>query len=549
MSRSAAAILILFAATAVLAQSPQPTPSANPSANPSALPWVVTVVHTIDLQKMVNDMRVQQKLRVGVAGTAPPYIYNVTTGIVIDDRGHVVTRLANLDPQEKEHKLAVTTSDGTTLPAKFIGVDFATGFAVLEVGSLSIRTPNIAVSSSLLNGAQVKILSSDVRSRSTTNKVYLTPSINVSQGHLMVDSIYSRARGTLTLLSDNLLARSDSSVVVTPENQVVGIAQYAGFGRAYLYPIELIRDTVAKRVLDKQDNVPAGWLGMTGDSVAQLSDAEIGTLGLDRKAGVIVREVTAQSGAAQAGLMLSDVITRVDDFDIAGAADLKALLSSLPAGQPIKLRAIRAHKPVELTAVLGPRPYSDPGYLPVPFDQNAQPVLADRDQLEKRLQELGARLRSYQNSPPSREANEAVRELSFEIRQIHDSIRALGPDTRTLVGSPGQPGAASEPYAGGNLTGESQTDTKFAAGFTARDLTAQLAAVLEARGGVWVSDVAKNSPADRSGLKAGDVIVGTQDRVLLRAAQLQVLLSSQRGPIALSVVRNKATIVVNLNLH
>ena len=54
----------------------------------------------------------------------------------------------------------------------------------------------------------------------------------------MVGSLYSRARGAFTLRSDSLLARSDGSVVVTPENLVVGIAQYAGFGRAYLYPIE-----------------------------------------------------------------------------------------------------------------------------------------------------------------------------------------------------------------------------------------------------------------------------------------------------------------------
>src|SRR5438093_10604656 len=149
MSRSAAAILfVLMVATAGRAQAPQP-PQAVPG--DSNVPWAVSVVHRIDLQKMVEVMREQQKLRVGVAGTAPPYIYNITTGIIVDDQGHVVTRLTNLDPQDKEHQLTVTTSDGRTLAAKLIGVDFATGVAVLGVGSLKVTAPKIAAAGGLLH--------------------------------------------------------------------------------------------------------------------------------------------------------------------------------------------------------------------------------------------------------------------------------------------------------------------------------------------------------------------------------------------------------------
>src|SRR5712692_561081 len=115
MIRNTAAILILILAHAALAQSTQP--AQPPVAKQTSVPWAVSVVHTIELQRMVDLIR-EQNVRVGVAGTAPRYIYNITTGIIVDGQGHVVTRLTNLDPQEKEHKLAVTTGDGTTLPAK-----------------------------------------------------------------------------------------------------------------------------------------------------------------------------------------------------------------------------------------------------------------------------------------------------------------------------------------------------------------------------------------------------------------------------------------------
>ena len=357
MSRTSATIITLMLASAAMAQTPRTAPT---TVNPASVPWAVSVIHQIDVQKMVDQMRQQQKMRVGVAGTAPPYIYHITTGIIVDDLGHVVTRLANLDPQDKDHKLTVTTGNGATLAAKLIGVDFATGFAVLEVALLKATAPKIALAGSLLNGAPVKILSSDVVARSVTDKVYLAPSIAVSTGQVTAGSLYAKARGALTLRADNLLARSDGSVVVTADNLVVGIAQYAGFGRAYLYPMDFVRDTVAKRVIDKNDNVPAGWLGVDAKNVATLTDADIADLGLQRRAGVIVEKVVPESPADRAGIVSGDVITRVDDFDVAGTADLGALLSSLPAGQSIKLRAMRNHQPVELSAILGPRPGTDP---------------------------------------------------------------------------------------------------------------------------------------------------------------------------------------------
>lgn len=542
MNRSTTAILILMLSSAALAQAPQP-PSGDGKVS---VPWAVSVVHTIDVQKMVALMREQQSLRVGVAGSAPRYIYNVTTGLVVDGQGHVVTRLSNLDLADKDQKLTVTTNQGMTLEAKLIGVDLATGFAVLDVAYFKSTMPKLVTMSGLLNGAAVKILSTDVVPTATSERVYLSPSITVSEGRVAADSMYSRARGAFTLLSDSLLARCDSSVVVTTENRVVGMAQYAGFGRAYLYPIDFIRDTIAKRVIEKNDNVPAGWLGMTGDSLTQLSDSDFAPLGLQRKAGVIVRQITSESAAAQAGILPNDIIIGLDDFDIAGAADLKATLSTLPAGRAIKLRAIRNHQPLEFKAVLGPRPNSEPGYLLAPFDQPWEAASAQRDQLEKRLEELTVRFRAYHKSPPSRETNEAIRELEIEIRHIYDSLRALGPENS---GAPPKAvhDVSRQAYPGAEFTGEQ--DVSFREGFTARQLNSQLAATLQARGGVLISSVTKNSPAERAGLKAGDVIVGTQERVLLSAAQLQALLSSQRSPIALKVVRNKEAIVVSLNLE
>lgn len=537
--------MVLTVTGLAFAQQTHPSPG-----NQADSPWAVSVVHTIDLQKMIQRMREKGKDRIGVPASAPQYVYNVATGLIVDNDGHVVTRLANLDPDDKDQKISITTRNGASLPAQLIGVDCATGFAVLEVPTLKIDLPTVAAANNLSDGMPVKILSTDVAQRTVQSedgvKVYLSPLITMAQGRIGSASVYSQARGALTLLSNSLLSRNDSSVVATFSNQVVGIAQYAGFGRAYLYPFEYIRDNVAKRVIAKKGNVPAGWLGAKGDSIAQLTESETGALGLASKTGVIVREVVPDSPAARVGMMPNDVIIGVDNFEVAGAADLSALLMSSPEGRKIKLRTIRNHEPVELDVMLGARPNSEVTYSATFIEQHWEASLSPRGQLEKRLEDLKTQYRNFLKAAPSRESGEALREIELEIRQIYDALLSLGPESRGTVETakdnkqPNFPdsGFTTEPAARG---------LAFKLGILGQELTPQLAGYFQAQGGVLVRSVVKDSVAARSGLRPGDVIEGTEQRSPVSMIQLEKLLSTDQAAISLKVVRAKKPIVIKLN--
>ncbi|HXG94828.1 MAG TPA: PDZ domain-containing protein [Blastocatellia bacterium] len=546
MSRSIKATLILIlTAACAAAQQPQPAAVSQPNT-----PWVVSVVHTIEVQKMVEKMREQSKARVGVSAAAPQRVYNVATGLVVDDSGHVITRLVNLNPEDKDAKVSISMPDGRSIAARVIGIDCATGFAVLEVAALKVAAPNLATASSLANGAMVKILSTDVRSRVVAaprgENVYLYTSLVEAPGRLKTDSLDSRVRGAITLISDTLLSRNDSSVVTTADNQIIGLAEWTGFGRANLYPIDFIRDTVAKRVIEKHGSVPAGWLGIEVKSFDEVMEAELAALGLERRAGAIVQNVEPESPAAAAGILPKDVIVGVDDADIRGPADLKAIITSSPAGRSLKLRAIRNQQPVEINVALGARLYSPQDISELIAEQrNAR--LSELDRLNARWQELGAVYKKYINEPPSRARDEALRELSIEIRQLLDKIRELspgGPDKSATDKSPSQ-------YPDVALT--ENTDVNFPLGFTARDLTQGLAKLYAVPGGVLVSGVLKNSAAERAGIKPGDIIVGTTAFEPLTAMQLLNALANQRGELSLKIVRaDKATntyqsLVINLN--
>lgn len=554
MSRSILASLItLCAALSVQAQQSQLRVVVQ-----SSSPSVVSVVHTVDLQKMLARMREQKNLRVGVAPSAPPHVYNIATGLIVDNVGHIVTRLANLDLQDKDQNISITTSNGASMPARLIGVDCATGFAVLEASGLVGWSRANLTPVTIKNGMAVNIVSSDVvqRAASSEGAILLWAALKLADGNIWANTTYSKSRGALTLLSNNLTSRNDSSVVQTLDNQVIGIAQWAGFGRAYLFRLEFIRDTVARRVIERKDNVPSGWLGAIGVSVAQLPEIEIGALGLERKTGVIVREIVQDSPAAAGGLRPNDVILGVDDVDVVGAPDLKAMLSWSPAGQKITLRAIRNRQPLSVDIVLGTRPDSTLTISTWVMDQSADPLLSQRDEVEKRLAGLRSQYWDHLKTPHSRNRDEALRELEIEMRQLMDMQRALLanetdlPPTQSSQASIYQPSNVGLAGSWSTKPGEKEAgeeDVRFKVGFTARQLSSQLAAKFNTLGGILVSSVIKASAADRAGIRAGDVIVSSQERMMMGIDQLQVLLANQRGEISLRVIRGGQPTVISLN--
>ena len=538
-------MLLLLAAHVAAAQEPR-----QPFVDRSSVPWAVSVVHAIDLQKVVAQTQRQPKQRLGLTPSAPPVIYNVATGLVIDQLGHVVTRLANLNPGEMDQKITVTANDGSTLNAHLVGLDEATGFAVLSVPSLKAILPRTAETMAARGGALVRIISSDlamkVMSSDGGTRIFLAPSFRESQGRVLTDALYSTASGAVTLLSDSFRSGSDSSVVTTLENQVIGIARWAGFGRAYVFPFAFVRDTVARRVIEKNANVPAGWLGIVGDPVIQVAAADL-------KKGVIIREVVAGSPAAGSGIQPNDIITRINNFEISGTADMALLLSSYAAGTNVQVDVLRNREPIEFKAVLAPRPGPAQSLL---LQQLAQPFAnfdqstGEIEQINKRLEELKGPYAAYSKSPQSRERDEALREIQMEIRYLLDNARLLMP------GGPDQPGKGADPAplpdVVGNFTDNGEIRAQFPAGFWAREIDSpQLANTLDVqgRGRVLVDEVIKGSAADRAGLQAGDLIVEVSGVPLFKLAQLQAELANARRQVELKIVRNKESASVTIALQ
>ena len=337
---SSALVLILSGAQAGLAGQQAREPIAQ------TLPrGAVTVFHSVDLVKLQQRLK-QERISIGIMMPAGRNPISITTGLVLDQAGHIVTRLVNLDPEDMDQDLAVRTSDGLQFKAKLVGVDCPTGFAVLEIAQGSGLTPAAPVDETVNEGIQVRLFSSDLghKAEITEGRIKFSPEVTSLDGKIVPGTLFSRARGALTLESTGLSPKNDSGIVETLDNRIVGMAQWAGLSSdmAYVFPYEFLRGQVLARVLDRKGTVPSGWLGVVPD-----------TPGTGSTPGVVVKDIQPKSTADLCGLQAKDVIVGLNEYEITGQAEMAAVLSALPAGRKIRLRALRDQKPMEMEGVLG----------------------------------------------------------------------------------------------------------------------------------------------------------------------------------------------------
>ena len=186
------------------------------------------------------------------------------------------------------------------------------------------------------------------------------------------------------------------------------------------------------------------YLGM---QIRDIGKADVRELNLEREVGVYVEGVEEGSPASGAGLREGDVVVKYADVPVRSVRQLQRLVSETPPGREVKLVLVRQGEPVETTA-----------------------------QIDRRTK--------VSHRPESR-----IPQGRIEIPHPGDFDLRRGP---------GQ--------AGRHLFVFSDRPRL---GITAGELTEQMADVLGVAGrrGVLIMGVSKDSPAQRAGLKAGDVIV------------------------------------------
>ena len=238
------------------------------------------------------------------------------------------------------------------------------------------------------------------------------------------------------------------------------------------------------------------WLGV---ETREVNADKVKELKLPAERGVIVGRVAPDSPAAKAGLKENDVITEVDGQRVEGAAQFSRMIHETPAGRTIQLTVWRDGQAQTLSATLG------------------------------QAEEIH---RGWMNTEPGA--------FTFAMPEVEV------PDFPEVEAIPGMPSLELD----GDMLMLPGSHPRL--GIDAEDLSGQLGAyfgVPEGEG-ILVRNVNPGSPAEKGGMKAGDVITTFNGERIRSLGDLREKLAAKTDdkPVKLGVLRNKSTVNLSVEL-
>jgi membrane-associated protease RseP (regulator of RpoE activity) len=264
--------------------------------------------------------------------------------------------------------------------------------------------------------------------------------------------------------------------------------QWVGLGAATLV---LSAGLVAAAHAREETDETTPWLGVYTQSLStELRDG----MNYRGDGGVLVNRVVEGSPADEAGLRKGDVIVSVNSRSVDTPDALAEIVHSGSVGQRMAVQIVRDGDTKTLTARLAARRESD--------EETPTPEEGPRVYVER-----------------------------------HDSEAPEAPETRVTPETPEPPNGPEAPEAlrmyGGMAMGRGRL------GVRVETLSPELGEYFNTPGGkgVLVMEVIKDTPAERAGLKAGDVITHVGRRAVYDSDDLVSALSDEQGRVSLTVVR------------
>jgi len=230
-----------------------------------------------------------------------------------------------------------------------------------------------------------------------------------------------------------------------------------------------------------------GWLGI---EIAEISADRAKELKLGAVRGVEVVQVETDSPAAKAGLKEHDVITTYDSQTVEGRVQFRRLVRETPPGRSVSLVVSRDGSAQSLSVVIGDR----------------------GDEIENNVRVFR---HPEHLAPPS-----SFVMPDFDFQFVAPEVM----DMRTPL-----------------------------LGISAEDLNGQLGAYFGAPNGegILVRDVKRGTPAEKAGLKAGDVITKVDDKPVksLRDLRTELREKGEQKTVSLSVLRKGSAMTMPIEIE
>ncbi len=433
----------------------------------------------------------------------------VTLGLILDDKGHIATRLIDVTPQSPPTAVTVRSIETKPVAARFVGMDLVSGLCILKVENPALVAARFYEPRPLPPRLDIRLYGFNPNQRMSPNAstIYSSPRRNIYNGRVSMavsDFRYQATNPIYYLTQPRLTAAQDGSLVLGPGNEIFGMAIYDGGsqGRHLVYPISRILK-IAQTIITSRESLRYGWFGATGMDVRVGPPSQTFRQSVDNL-GVRIIAVAPDSPADRAGVQPKDILVSVNEQRVTSYAQLATIIRQLPPDSEISVRVRRGQETKLLKSKLVPAPSIEP----------EQQLLAFARQLESMESE-------WRNLP----ANDARRApLALRIEKMKNFVGAIT--------APAPPAIRLRVIYGIEII----------------PLTSQLMGHFAVDHGVLVGAVLDQPERPKSELRAGDVILQVgEDRINDLSSLLEALERSKSGSIELTIMRNRQELRLRIN--
>ena len=368
---------------------PAPAPKASSPDKPPAAPQVVTIIHRLNGLKMFRLLlRSEQVHSIDALDSAFSLMddvhTNVIAGLAMEDGETIAAWLPEADlefgppdvplpvaPRPPKSPRASTPlfprignsffndpdvtvigPDGKRIPAKYIGLDAATGLSILRLQNKN-AVPASAIKDEPVNSGDSVLLFGPEPVTKTRPVLARMGSIEGRVEEVMPSPSGGIARFRVS--AAKLSKANIGGVAVNQSGETIGIIDGLEDNEASILPAALIR-RAARRVLDRQASVPRPWLGVKGEAVAALKLDQILNHGWEmhraaalagKHRGIMLTSIVPGSPAELAALRAGDVILKIDDKDIQTADEFTWWLEQAGPSSSVEFTVARPDRPSE----------------------------------------------------------------------------------------------------------------------------------------------------------------------------------------------------------
>jgi len=281
-------------------------------------------------------------------GRTHPEVTSSGSGVIVDQRGHVVT---NQHVVENANRILVTLADGSEREAQLVGADPETDVALLDIGAVSAEMVAELGNSDAIRIGEWAVAMGNPLGLDWTLTVGVISAIGRSDllisggGPVFQDFIQTDA---------SINFGNSGGPLTNIRGQVVGInaaVNTSGQGIGFAIPINMVREVISQ--LLEGGVVRRGYLGMVP---VELDPLKAEALQLDEEVkGIFVESVSPGTPADQGGLEGSDVIIALDGEPVSDVADFRMRVARHLPGEMLSLTVLRNGREKVLSFALADR--------------------------------------------------------------------------------------------------------------------------------------------------------------------------------------------------